>query len=95
MLLTRFFGLSKEQVYYPKNITVVGKTSEDHSEETIELIREKNALDIELYDFAKNLFEKQISRQSSDFCVDLDNFRNLKLAYFDEIGGWNLPSVFR
>lgn len=45
------------------------------SERAVELIGERNELDLELYDFARDLFSEEIARQSSSFAFEASMFR--------------------
>ena len=51
------------------------------SQRAVELIKERNKLDIELYHFAKQMFEERISRQDPSFQKEVRNFQSLNRLY--------------
>jgi hypothetical protein len=55
-------------VYWYQNKTTSRPRKEDHSDETIDVIREYNGLDLELYAFCKERFREQVS--STDLSMD-------------------------
>ena len=48
------------------------------SKRAIELIREKEQFDLELYDFARDLFAKQLGRQGSSFTLEASIYRGIR-----------------
>jgi hypothetical protein len=95
VLLARTFGWSQELLYYPRNVTVAGTHSSRLPGATIDLIRERNAYDIELYQFGMQLLEEAIAAQGQDFVTELERFRDAKISFFDDVGGWDMPAEFR
>lgn len=95
VLLARTFGWSRELVYYPRNVTVTGTERARLPEKTVGLIREKNAYDAELYEFAWRLLDDAIGAQGGEFGMELDSFRAAKESYFDDVGGWDMPPELR
>lgn len=56
---------------------------------TLRAIEDANRLDIELYDYARGIFEEQLSRQPADFEMELEAFRRMNRHYDGH------PSIFR
>jgi hypothetical protein len=48
------------------------------SKHAVELIREREQLDLELYDFARDLFAQQVGRQSSSFTLEASIYRGMR-----------------
>jgi hypothetical protein len=48
------------------------------SERAVELVRERNELDLELYDFARDLFDEQLNRQNRSFGLEVSAYRALR-----------------
>lgn len=66
--------------YTRRNVATNYKANEHPSKRVIELIKEKNQLDFELYDFALTLFRKNISNINK-FQNKLDKFRFMNEQY--------------
>jgi hypothetical protein len=65
--------------YVPKN--VIARTSmEEPTAEAIEVIESRNALDLELYRYACDLFEEEIRQEGPLFHIELSAFRLLNSA---------------
>jgi hypothetical protein len=62
--------------YTKKNITSNRPTQEEIPEEVINIIKEKNSLDIKLYNYAKNNLKNQIRALDSKSKQELDKFIN-------------------
>jgi hypothetical protein len=69
----------KMPFYVVKNITD-NIMPEKPTAEAIEVIRSRNTLDAELYQFACNLFEKQVRQEGPLFDVEVSAFRLLNMA---------------
>jgi hypothetical protein len=95
VLLARTFSWPQELLYYPRNVTVAGTHSSRLPEATIDLIRERNAYDIELYEFVMQLLDEAIAAQGQEFVMELERFHAAKISYFDDVGGWDMPAEFR
>jgi hypothetical protein len=80
LLLKRAFGW-RMPLYVRVNITRNRPRQEEVSPETLELVRKHNALDMELYLYAQQLFEEQISQQGALFHKELQLFRMLNRLY--------------
>ncbi len=72
---------TRDILYVKKNISKKRPTEDDYSRETIELIEKHNELDIQLYEFAKQLFEERISQQDPSFRRELLTFRLLNAVF--------------
>lgn len=74
MLLKRSLGW--RMVYYTKhNVSLKRREHESLSPTTRDIIQQDNALDIELYAYAKELFEAHLQTQDPSFHVELAQFR--------------------
>jgi hypothetical protein len=78
VLMKRRLGW-KMPFYVRKNVTQT-PLAEDPTEEALEVIRGRNALDIELYRFGSDLFEEQIGREGPLFDVEVSLFQTLNAA---------------
>ncbi|QIZ72498.1 sulfotransferase family 2 domain-containing protein [Oxynema aestuarii] len=67
--------------YTSKNVNKHRLFKSEFSVQDIILIEEYNRLDIELYKYAKKLFEEQIYRQQSAIKTDLRRFRQFNQVY--------------
>lgn len=74
LLLKKAFGWGN--VFYNRqNKTPQRPYRGEISPETIALIKKENELDIKLYEFAQQLFAKQLAQQNEQFGEDLSRFR--------------------
>ena len=73
MLLKREFGW--QNISYMRHNTT--PRQEQASEETIEFIKQDNALDMELYAYAQTLFAQQVKRQGPLFPLQVKRFQIL------------------
>jgi hypothetical protein len=62
LLLQRAFGW-RRMFYVRQNVAERRPTRDDLSAETLDLVRKHNALDLQLYEYAKALFEAQLYQQ--------------------------------
>jgi len=74
LLMRRLFGW-RRVAYARKKVTGKRPAREDVPSETIDMIREYNALDLELYAFACRWFEEIRARQSAVFGLETALFR--------------------
>jgi hypothetical protein len=63
------------------------------SERALELIRERNELDQELYAFAQGLFVEQVARQGKSFRLEVSAFRALRPL--SRVGGGRAEGFLR
>jgi hypothetical protein len=73
VLLRRTLGL-RMPFYITKNVS----PPYDVSDRAVELARERNELDFELYRFARELFAAQLSRQDRSFDLEVSAYRALR-----------------
>lgn len=62
--------------YFSRNISQWSTKPNDYPEKVVEGIKANNQLDLELYEFACELFDRQVSDYGQTFSQDLANFRN-------------------
>ena len=74
LLLKKQLGW-KLPLYNKHNVSKTRLYREEVSEKTIRLIENCNKLDIQLYEYAKEVFEEMIERQGSSFQQEIENFR--------------------
>ena len=68
VLLKRTLGWKiKDIIYLKENVGRIRPPRDGISRETLKMIQQHNELDTELYEFAKQMFEEQISQQDSSF----------------------------
>jgi Galactose-3-O-sulfotransferase len=67
--------------YLKQNVGLHRPRKEDIPPETLRVIEAHNALDIELYRYAKELFRKQVYLQGNSFDLEAQIFRKLNATY--------------
>jgi len=67
--------------YVKKNVTKTRAKKSDVPKETIDLIKQYNRLDVELYRYAKERFEKQLDDRVPDIKRELDRLKVLNQLY--------------
>ena len=67
--------------YVKENVTKEKPADMSQDDETRRLIKDANALDLELYEYACGLFEEQCCAAGDSFAADLCEFRRLNDAY--------------
>lgn len=75
LLFQRALGW-KDPYYFSRNVSDWSTKPNDYPEHVIDRIRATNELDLELYEFACELFDRQVSDYGPTFTRDLENFRN-------------------
>ena len=75
--------LGWKNIYYARKNTGKNKTTKksEVSSDTLAAIQEQNALDIELYQFAKKLLQQQVEAQSATFEQELQAFQAMNQSY--------------
>ena len=73
-------------LYYPQNVNSQSAASIVSDEELAELIRSRNALDVQLYEFAVELFNESVARLGGEFARRRDEYSVRKQAWYDERG---------
>jgi hypothetical protein len=80
LLLRRAFGWDLP-FYLKDNVTKVKPPDPSLDVETRRLIEDANSLDLELYQYARSLFEEQCRTAGNSFAEDLYHFRHLNGHY--------------
>jgi len=80
ILIKRILGW-RNPFYTKQNVSRRRARKEDFAPETLRIIEAYNPLDIELYRYAKQLFEEKIRSQGASFERELQRFKTLNSAY--------------
>ena len=80
LLLHRAFGW-QVPFYFKENVTKAKPPEASLDVETRRLVEDTNSLDLELYEFARNLFDEQCRAAGDSFVTDLRRFRQLNGAF--------------
>ena len=80
LLLGRAFGWNLP-FYVKENVTKEKPPNASMDVETRKLVEETNSLDVELYEYARNLFHEQCRAAGDSFVADLSHFRRLNDAH--------------
>jgi Galactose-3-O-sulfotransferase len=80
LLLHRAFGWHLP-FYVKENVTKEKPDNTTLDVETRRLVEDANGLDLELYEYARNLFDEQRRAAGDSFAADLCQFRRLNLSY--------------
>lgn len=84
--------LGWRNVFYVKqNVARIRPSKRDIPRKTIEIIEKHNQLDMELYEFAKQMFEEQIRKHGASFKDELRTFQLLNRVYGPAWKACNLP----
>jgi hypothetical protein len=81
ILMKRILGWRNLPFYTKQNVTSRRATKESISPETLQVIQAHNMLDIELYRYAKDLFQDQIRLQGNSIELETNIFRALNVSY--------------
>jgi hypothetical protein len=94
LLLSKMLGLQKVPNYLPLLVNQKRKSIPTISQEIENLIKQKNILDIQLYEYATAVMQDLINSQGMHFVKDLEKFKKeneiYKQAHESEMGRWNL-----
>lgn len=71
----------KKCFYAPKNVNKFRIDKNDLSSRDLKVIENFNELDLELYRYAKNILDQQMSKQGTEFERELEMFRRLNKLY--------------
>lgn len=74
IMLMRYYKWDSMPYYYRKNVGKNTRPKDNHTEETLEIARAYNHLDMELYAYGKELFAEELRRQGENFANDLQRF---------------------
>lgn len=75
ILLKKILGWNISPFYVRKNTSKHQSWTQDLSKDTLNLIKKFNALDIQLYEYAQEMFEEMINQQGATFAEELDDFK--------------------
>ena len=102
LLLHRVFAWPL-RVYVKENVTKEKPSAASLDVETRRLVEDANPLDLELYEYARNLFDEQCRAAGESFAADLSRFRELngscpgsgsrQVEPFRRILGWTRNSL--
>jgi hypothetical protein len=94
ILLKRRLGW-RMPLYVRKNVTEGAPPPDPTDEEAIEIVRERNTLDAELYSYARELFLEQAGRGGASFGAEVTLFRALNAAARVGRGGREMVKALR
>jgi hypothetical protein len=80
ILLKRQFGW-RLVLYRKRNVRRVSQADEVVDQATRQSIAGANAFDLELYEYARQLFEQQLANQRSDYQVEVEAFRRVNECF--------------
>jgi len=81
ILIKQAVGL-RNPFYFPINVRLKPAAHEDTlSQRAMDLLKQHNALDLELYRYGQELFEKQLRRQDANFYRHLRLFNSINNTY--------------
>jgi hypothetical protein len=80
ILMKRVFGW-RHPFYVPENVSRQQMDKDLLSAETMNLIRDYNQLDVQLYDYGKQIFETQVRREGASLERELGFFRKVNSLY--------------
>ena len=86
VLMAQLLNWPEPPLYYPRNVNTHRPTDDSSDTEAAALIRERSALDVELYRVASEIFHRQISELGREFPMLLNRYRERKQAWYDEHG---------
>ena len=94
ILLKKILGWNFSSFYARKNVAKHRNYTKDISKDTLSLIKKFNELDIQLYDYAREIFEEMINQQGDAFAEELHNFKvanqsNINQFYFKLSSSYN------
>lgn len=78
VLLNRRLGWTKEVASYPRNVNPARRPTDSLPQSTIDAIRARNALDVELHRFASAWMDQAIAAEGPSFRDDLARYRALE-----------------
>jgi hypothetical protein len=84
-LLGRILGW-RSCYYATSNVTEQRKSKEEMPQTTLDLLREHNTLDLDLYDYARTRFEDRVRREGPSFQAELERFEVSNRRYNNTVG---------
>jgi galactose-3-O-sulfotransferase len=86
LLLNRQFGWTDDTgTYFPGRQNPVRPEVSSLPDATLAAIRERNALDYELYEFADSLLADQVARAGPELSAQLESLRGRQLALYERL----------
>src|SRR5262249_40255443 len=76
LIASEIFGWTEPLSYIPQNVTRGRPSSQDIPNDALKLIHERNRVDMDLYQFAKERLEAEIDRRGCELQQKLHNFRD-------------------
>ena len=71
----------KNIFYYKINVSKTRPKKRNVSQDAIDIIKKYNQLDIDLYNYAKDIFEKMLEKEDASFKKDLKKFKQMNKIY--------------
>lgn len=84
VLTSRLLGWGKPPLYYPMNVNTERQKNDEFRQDFVEVIRSRNALDVELYDFAAAIFEQKMAQMGDVFVEMVHEYQSQKRAWYDK-----------
>lgn len=94
LLLQKIFGW-KNIFYIIRNKTKERLLKEKISQETLSIIQKYNKLDLELYDYAKQLFQELVACQGSSFEKEVEEFKSTNMSAYGKISAISSLAMIR
>lgn len=82
ILMSRLLGWPEVPFYYPKNVNTRSAEGTTLDPAVAELVRSRNAVDVELYRFATDLFAQQISDAGEEFLRRIREYQDRKQSWY-------------
>jgi hypothetical protein len=85
ILLRKVLGWNLASFYVRKNVAKHSNSIKNLSPATLDLIHEFNALDIQLYAYAQEIFAEMINQYGTNFAEDLEQFKVANLLGVNQL----------
>ena len=85
ILLKKILGWNISPFYIRKNVSKHQNWTQDIPKDTLNLIEKFNELDLQLYDYAQEMFEEMINQQGADFAEELQNFQTVNQSAINQL----------
>jgi hypothetical protein len=76
-LFKRILGWTTPPFYFNRNVSRRGPRPDEVADATLELIRDRNASDVELYETARSMFSHLVSQQGPGFDKEVNGFKRM------------------
>lgn len=94
-LMHRFFGWKEFDFYYPRNVTLRRTESQSVQPHLKQLIAERNSLDIQLHEFAKEMLDEAIANADPDFHSELKKYKDSIKSFVEQTSLDSIESMER